>query len=626
MAHRRSLLALALTAAALLAPTSASAATGLRLNGRGASADPRTASDALRLARRIQDGHGVETGRELSPVLRTLAVKLPQLHGAERRRAERMLARPTVGDSTSNDNRVYEVAEAKPVCGTHFCVHYVTSTQDAPPLTDAGGNGVPDYVEVALGEFEHVYDVENNKMGWKPAKSDGNAGGNDLVDVYLANIGPDGLFGYAAVDPGQRGRSRSAYLVLDNDYAEPAFADRGYTGSLAPLQVTAAHEYNHVLQYNYDTFMDSWSLEATATWMEDKVYDDINDYRQYLDVFAKRSQQPLTQFNSQDSGDTNDKVYGDAVFNRWIDEHYGQDTIRRVWEVAQSSDDFAAGAYDNALKEKGTGFFGVFTQFASDTAEWRSANTAFEEGGTFPDLTRALDGDAIYPEDATGDRSGSISGGLDHTGYALITIDPRGKSQLTVGATIRRGVGGAVALVGRTGDLNGGTYTSQVTRMPNGGAGKVTLDNASSYSRVTAVIINGDSTSTGVSGSTGERVYAFDREPISLAVNDFTTPGFRRQSPKPGAKRVSTRSRISIKANEPLAGVTTSSVKLLGPGNRSVGVGLRVSSDGRTVKLTPSRRLSRGRRYTVRLSSGVTDAAGNALPSSRRVWRFTTGR
>ncbi len=34
------------------------------------------------------------------------------------------------------------------------------------------------------------------------------------------------------------------------------------------MQVTAAHEYNHILQFNYDLFEQVWMYESTATWVE----------------------------------------------------------------------------------------------------------------------------------------------------------------------------------------------------------------------------------------------------------------------------------------------------------------------------------------------------------------------
>ena len=206
-------------------------------------------------------------------------------------------------------------------------------------------------------------------MGWQPAKSDGTAGGNALTDVYLANIGPAGLFGYAAVDPNQRGTSRFAYLVMDNDYTERAIRGPRLHELPRSAQVTAAHEYNHVLQYNYDTFADSWMFEASATWMEDKVYDDINDYRFYLPSSPSAPTQPLTQFNSPESGDTNDKVYADAVFNRWIDERYGSDPIRRIWEVSVEEKEFVV-IQDSYPLEDGSGWFAAASRTGTFTQSW----------------------------------------------------------------------------------------------------------------------------------------------------------------------------------------------------------------------------------------------------------------
>ena len=48
------------------------------------------------------------------------------------------------------------------------------------------------------------------------------------------------------------------------------------------LQVTAAHEYFHLVQFGYDINEDGWIMESTATWAEDEVFDSINDNAQYL--------------------------------------------------------------------------------------------------------------------------------------------------------------------------------------------------------------------------------------------------------------------------------------------------------------------------------------------------------
>ena len=75
---------------------------------------------------------------------------------------------------------------------------------------------------------------------------------------------------------------------------------------LENLQVTAAHELFHAVQFAYDYYEDGWFMEATATWAEDELFDDVNDNVQYL----RRS--PITL-----PGRPMDKFEDDGVF------HYG---------------------------------------------------------------------------------------------------------------------------------------------------------------------------------------------------------------------------------------------------------------------------------------------------------------
>ena len=65
--------------------------------------------------------------------------------------------------------------------------------------------------------------------------------------------------------------------MLDNDYA------RQYgTAPIDALRVTAAHEFFHAIQFAYDVGEDLWFMEGSATWVEDEVYDAINDNYQFL--------------------------------------------------------------------------------------------------------------------------------------------------------------------------------------------------------------------------------------------------------------------------------------------------------------------------------------------------------
>ena len=174
----------------------------------------------------------------------------------------------------------------------HFCVFWVNSASfgDAPSLDDPDADAVPDYVELLLEIAECSYGVEvaPGPLGWEPPKRDlTGCGANPGTrsDIYLKQLGNRGLFGYQSVDPGQgRARSQYGYMVLDDDYARSEY---GYDDPAIPASVTFAHEFNHLLQANYDIFQDLWMNESTATWAEEKVYPDADDYVGYAAVLRQ---------------------------------------------------------------------------------------------------------------------------------------------------------------------------------------------------------------------------------------------------------------------------------------------------------------------------------------------------
>ena len=148
--------------------------------------------------------------------------------------------------------------------------------------------------------------------------------------------------------------------------------------------------------------------------------------------WAQLSPVPLTQFNAPDATDpANVKVYGDAVWNRWIDEHFGaghDPAAPGSSRCSRSPKSFAPGAYDAALRERGTSFFDAFTRFAADTAEWRAANSRVRGGRLVPGrAARVRDADGPSRSSSRPSAAAASSGGLDHTAYALINVEPRGQ-------------------------------------------------------------------------------------------------------------------------------------------------------------------------------------------------------
>lgn len=273
--------------------------------------------------------------------LRDLAIRIPQLSGAERKSGLRILARPD--DGLGADPNGYSVP-SEVTCSTNVCLHWVDSSIDAPPLTDADLSGFPDWVETTSGVLEDVWQTEVVEYGYRPPKSDltsTNHGPDGRLDVYLADIGDDGLFGYCTTDdPDLRDGvyppyDGSAYCVLDNDYSPAQFGTR--SSGLIGLQATAAHEFFHAIQFGYDALEDLWFMESTAVWMEDEVFDNVNNNRLYLPTSS------MVQGDVPIDYGRKLFVYGNWIFIRFLTEYFGSRTaadpsvVNDAWDWADGS-------------------------------------------------------------------------------------------------------------------------------------------------------------------------------------------------------------------------------------------------------------------------------------------------
>ena len=613
--------ALALLAAA---PAAALAQPGKPDRGKG---DERRAQRALERLERLP---GNRQGREASATLRELALTAGSLDADGRRAARNVLMRPDEGAPDGPDPFDDYSVPAEVHCGTRFCVHWVESSEDAVSLTDTTpANGVPDYADDALATFEQSADVQNTQLGWPAPVGDGSLGGDtNKTDVYLMDIIKESspnccILGFAAPDPGQNAGADfhfRAYLVMDNDYAE-------ITNGAEVFQATAAHEYNHVIQYGIDFLQDPWMFEATAVWMEDKTFDSLNDYGRFLAPWSQIPGIPLTAFTQDFTNPASDKPYGDVVYIQWLEERYGTDSVLDVWQRTPTSSPthFAPGAIDAAIRARGgPGFVEDFACFAAATSEWRSSGaggcagrgTVFPEGPAlpYPDMKRELG----LSVDSTG-----ATGILDHTTFALFDLPASGAPYKVIGRT-PAGTASAVAFAGRSGDQFSGPVTTRVANMPSGGTGSVLVEAPSSFSRLTAVLVNSDTTIAGFNTVTGDWAWSRDGQSADIRVSSDVTPaGIASRSPAPGATRVPVRSKVVVKFSEPVSGVGGGNLRLLAPDGRQVPADVIYDAGSSQATLTPRAALAQGKRFTVQLSgAGIADGADNRMADD--AWSFTT--
>jgi|GEM_PF-508524 len=105
---------------------------------------------------------------------------------------------------------------------------------------------------------------------------------------------------------------------------------------------------------------------------------------------------------------------------------------------------------------------------------------------------------------------------------------------------------------------------------------------------------------------------------------DTVAPTVTAMYPASGATSIATNTAISVTFNEVMDSSTLNAANItLVKGATSVGGNITVGTDKMTATFTPSVSLSYESLYTVTVTTGVKDAAGNAL-ATNRIWTFTT--
>lgn len=436
-----------------------------------------TASETLATARRVLAGNARPGDLSATLVLRDLWMQKSELRGAERRQANRLLARPTDGFGDPQGFG-YTVAEAPPVCNTRLCVHHVPTGTDAPPS--------PEWVNYTLAVMDSVWSTEVDQMGYRAPLWDGTKGGNGLFDVYLKDLGGD-LYGFCAGERRVKKRTASGYCVLDNDFATSQFPTGTPDGN---LRVTAGHEFFHAIQYAYDYAEDPWMMESTATWMEERIATDVNDSRQYLPASQIYAPQiPLDAFSQ-----TSSFQYGNWVFWEYLSNRYGPGIVNKAWKQAGSlksdGDKYSIQAVDRALKGKG----GFHKNYAKYVAGNLTPAANFPEGA---EIQAQFGGGRIFGSKvlSKGKRSKRFGTKIHHLSSASYAFGPgsglsgkKWKLSLKVSGPSRATSPSAVVVV----HLLNGKRQVKIIKLNKGGDGskKVAFDNRK-VGAVSISLING---------------------------------------------------------------------------------------------------------------------------------------
>ncbi|HZV80967.1 MAG TPA: MXAN_6640 family putative metalloprotease [Geobacteraceae bacterium] len=237
------------------------------------------------------------------PLRRELKRDWASLESGTQKTLAKYLGKPALsGEATYTSN------------GGHFIIHYATSGPDLPapvaPYTLAS------WIQSVADTFENVYAKEVTNYGYT-------APPNIPYDIYLQQLASLNEFGHTQTEQ-LIGQSATSYIVVDNDFADSIFSP--YNGTPA-LQITAAHEFHHAIQYGYNYYFEVWYAEATSSWMEDEVYDSVN---QLYDYSVSYLQNPSLSLDTPVSLTTGGG-YGRWIFNRFLAENHGTDFVRSIW-------------------------------------------------------------------------------------------------------------------------------------------------------------------------------------------------------------------------------------------------------------------------------------------------------
>ena len=260
----------------------------------------------------------------------------------------------------------------------HFRFHYTTVGPHAPPLEDVNPmNGVPDYVDLCAEAHERSFHVEVNLMGFKRPFDDfwdADNGGNHKYDVYL--------FQFPALGFTTTNWFSGRVLPTVITFA-PYFAINSrlydWFGKLQGnrfIETTTAHEFLHGIQFAYNTRMPGWFMEASATWIESKVYDggriddldDIPDPDEFdeSDAYDDYARQ-LSYFLDQPDIALDSRVglheYAAVIWVFYMTERFDVDMVRQVYEDATTGSYREFGNFLDVFTNHGTTLVEAFKTF-----------------------------------------------------------------------------------------------------------------------------------------------------------------------------------------------------------------------------------------------------------------------
>lgn len=371
----------------------------------------------------------------------------------------------------------------------HFFIQY-----DASNL--GGGLGIQDYVDA----LESTWFAEVATFGWAapPARASAPEG---LYHVRIDRLF-SGLYGYVdrfGTYAGIVGDNPNTPWVEPDAAASCMVLNENYSGFASPplesLESTAAHEFNHSIQFGYGDLTganrpDDVFTEGGATWMEDEVFDDSDDNQYYL----------WPRFG-QSMGSYTASPYPYWVVLRGIVERLGHGTddtgseqaMQDFWESISRGEASDLGAFQEALALHGIDLASAYSDWALAVKFSRPCDAAYlppfciEQGDAYVDAA-GLPKAQFHVDEVGSSITGSIP---DNYSLSWVRLPMEGGP---FNVRVRNTSGGGALRARVACDLGPGlglrVYDVGPGTLPGGARAAAAVDPAGCASSLVAVITN----------------------------------------------------------------------------------------------------------------------------------------
>lgn len=221
----------------------------------------------------------------------------------------------------------------------HFSIHY--TLEGADDTTER-------YVDALAEAAEEVWTLQIEQMGWPAPPPDGEQGGDDRYDIYIASLKKSDGYTMGYTQPGDtvgdnpNTRTREiyaseSYIVIENDFSEERDTD---LDPISLMRATLTHEFSHAIQFGYD-YADahSWYYEATATWIETITMPNNQDATGYVSL---NYDYPELCFGTTAAPDDGQLPYGDWLFIQSLVDVHGDGVVQDLWDAIATYEGFEA--------------------------------------------------------------------------------------------------------------------------------------------------------------------------------------------------------------------------------------------------------------------------------------------